>query len=362
MDTPQPQPQPQPQPGTDSKTESENKALKTVQTAIKVPFSCAPLLFAIIGLFMFPSGLISLASHARLLVSGVRTTGTIVTNTGSNNTSPTINNPTVEFTTDKNQVIRYQINFSTDMVKYPVGSKIGIIYTENNPHDAVIDDSSQLWILPLILMIVGGIFLAISGINLYKMWIPPNNVQDTERHFNARQLKDHSVDTFIFFAVFGIVFLVAGIVVVGNQYQIYLSQNPGGKDFLTSYQGRYLFFMAFGLIFTGIGAGGIIARINKKNKNKKLMATGKKISATVSGYEYTNTRINRIPGCKILVKYVGDGASIILKSSPLYKRDIENLILKGDMVDVYVDPSKPQNYFIDINNLRPDKQPEDSKN
>lgn len=335
------------------------KVLNTVQNVIRGPLSCAPLLFAVIGFFMFFWGLPSMITNTRLFMFGTHTTGTVLKgDTSTPGTVTTTSTPAITFTTANGQVTRFQINNSTDSVKYTIGETVDVIYSQNNPKEAVINDTYQLWIGPVILTLIGGLFLGMGGTQLYKIWQPSSNLptrpgEAPPRQFDPKQLKDNATSTFLIFAAGGILFLVLGIGVVLDEYQTYLLKTPGGTDFLSTYGARSLIFIPFSLIFVGLGLGGVIPRILRKNRGKTLKLTGKKATTTVCGYEYTGTRVNKVPGCKILTEYKENNARVEFKSEPFYLRGIEDLIRKGDSVDVYINPAKPEQYFLDIENLRP---------
>jgi len=327
------------------------EVLNTVTNVAKIPFSFPGLFFALIGFFIFLGGLSPLSLHVRLLISGIHTTGTVV-NTGSKG----VDNPTVEFTTLDNRTIRYKSNISTDMQKSEQGQKVEIIYMASNPHDAVINDVYNLWVLPLIFVFMGGIFLAAGLYNLYKIWRTRSETAEQKTFDNKILRKDGSFVTFGLFTGVGLIFMIAGISVTVDQYQSFLADSAvaggyGIGNFLSDSRSGPWPIIPFSLIFIGIGAYGLITKILRKKQNDVLKMTGKKFATTVSRIEYTNTRINKVSGRKIVSVYKENDFAVEFFSSPFYVRNLEDYIKKGDKLDVYVDPANSKKYFMDVENL-----------
>lgn len=138
---------------------------------------------------------------------------------------------------------------------------------------------------------------------------------------------------------------------------VYNSENPNEAK-INSF--AYLWFgpsiLAFmAVIFISIGGISFFKKITKEQLKQKLRTTGIKASATVQSFESTSTSINHVRGQKVIVACTQNGNTITLKSDTIYRNDLTNTVKVGDTVDLYVNPSNPKEYFIDLESLRPGK-------
>lgn len=332
------------------------EVLKKVVTAIKVPFSCFTLPFVLVGFGLFLWGLSSFSSHVRLLISGVHTSGIVVDAGETVSRGKRTYNPTIEFVTREQQTIRYKSDLSTDMLTSVKGQPVEIIYMPDKPHEAAINEPFNLWVMPLLLLCFGGMFLGVSITKLYNIWRASPSGQNERKPFDKSVLaRDSSFSTYIFFTVAGLFFLGLGIYVSVTQYQSFAASHPGSSgimDFLSDKNAGALLIVPFSFIFVGVGAGGLVSGLLRKKRNETLKLTGRKAVTTVVAIEYTNTRINRVTGRKIVSEYRSEsGASVRFFSQPYYVPGLEEYVKKGDKVDVYIDPARPEKYFMDVENL-----------
>ena len=138
---------------------------------------------------------------------------------------------------------------------------------------------------------------------------------------------------------------------------VYNSENPNEakiNSFAYLWLGpSILAFMA--VIFISIGGISFFKKITKEQLKQKLRTTGIKASATVQSFESTSTSINHVRGQKVIVACTQNGNTVTLKSDTIYRNDLTNTVKVGDTVDLYVNPSNPKEYFIDLESLRPGK-------
>ena len=112
------------------------------------------------------------------------------------------------------------------------------------------------------------------------------------------------------------------------------------------------FLGLFGLIFFLVGGIPLILKMKRKAVIDQLKMTGQKYVTKVSGIEYTNTRINKVPGKKVITEYSRGDNTINFKSDAYYVRNLENNVFPGDEIDVYINPADPQHYYVDVPNIR----------
>ncbi len=339
-----------------------HEPVKKITNIAKIPFSCAALFFVFIGLFMFLAGFFPLVNNIQLLFSGARTTGTVVdigaetSNYDKDNIKTSTSYlPVVEFTTEDNRVITFKPAIGSDANKTEKGQKVDVIYIKGNPNVAAINDDMNLWILPLTLFILGMAALGVGSYNIYKIW-RKKDIFLEEKPFTKDVLKkDGRFFSLIVFAVISGAFLAAAIAISYIKYQDYISNNPESpfSDFVISEQGRSLFFLLISLIFCIASATTTVFWIRKKKRLYSLKTIGRRVEATVTAVEFTKISMNNIKGRRVVAKYTERGSSVDFYSEPYYIRSLEKIIRSGDKVDIYIDPSSPQNYFMDVENLRP---------
>lgn len=81
--------------------------------------------------------------------------------------------PQVRFQTpDERQIIfETRMSVSRNLAPYP-GSVVAVLYDPSNPSNARIDRFVFLWLFPVLLMGIGGMFLLIAGFGLFKRETP----------------------------------------------------------------------------------------------------------------------------------------------------------------------------------------------
>jgi hypothetical protein len=317
--------------------------------------SCAPLMFVLIGFFIFMSGFPSLLKNINLFFWGVHTTAQVV-EIGT----PSELAPLFEFTDLSGENIRYRPNLSTDMVAYQEGQRVELIYLANKTHIAALNDVYNLWIFPLIFTAMGGLFLGFGGLKVHRIWRGETTAEMkpvVKLSFNKDILKKNApLHSFSVFLLFGLAFFGIGIAIAFNEYQLFLGENSlsfSGQsmiDFLSDKRSGALFISAFSLIFIGIGLTQIIRGLLRKKRDEMLKSLGYKVTATVAGLDYTNTSINKVRGREIRVETGG----MEFFSQPYFIHNLEKFIHKGDVVDVYLDSADRNKYFVDVESLRSD--------
>ena len=131
---------------------------------------CGFLLLIPFGILLGIIGVVMLFSNIALVANGVKTTGTVVdmetkTDVRDEYTDDegrvqpaetrTSYYPIIEFKkADDGTTVRYTSNFGSSS-KPSVGSTRAIIYDKGNPQRAQDDSASNLWILPIVLILIG---------------------------------------------------------------------------------------------------------------------------------------------------------------------------------------------------------------
>ena len=79
--------------------------------------------------------------------------------------------PVVEFTTPDGQRHKFKGTVASTPVEYRLEQKVSVLYNPNNPADATLNSFFELWLLPMIFAIIGGIFALVGWIGFFKVKI-----------------------------------------------------------------------------------------------------------------------------------------------------------------------------------------------
>jgi len=81
----------------------------------------------------------------------------------SSSGSSTTYAPIVEYThPETGQTIRFTSSASSNPPAFDGGEEVTVLYSPDDPEDARIDSFMSLWMMPLILVVLGGIFLPVG--------------------------------------------------------------------------------------------------------------------------------------------------------------------------------------------------------
>ena len=141
----------------------------------------------------------------------------------------------------------------------------------------------------------------------------------------------------------------------GKRIKIYYDKEDPSKIGSKSLNFLYLMFPAFGLIFGGLGAGGLISIYKKKKLERTLRANGQKIFAT-----YSNTSLNRgysvngqhpfIVTCEWCDPI--DNQTYFFKSKNIWFDPEPTLANKETTyIPVYIDKNNKEKYVVDIESI-----------
>lgn len=146
------------------------------------------------------------------------------------------------------------------------------------------------------------------------------------------------------FGIIGSIFMTIGLLflVVVAILHIY---DPGTIKILG------LIFGIIGVVFFFIGLVFMVVCIFAGNKKKKLLATGQKVYAEVTGGDYCyNVQVGRRHPFYLECKYVDPvtGATYLYRSETTWTDPTYYI---GQSVDVYVDRENPKRYYVDVESL-----------
>lgn len=137
----------------------------------------------------------------------------------------------------------------------------------------------------------------------------------------------------------------------GKYIEIYVDPNSPNKI-----MGKYstiLFTAVFGgigAVFAVIGISGLSVAIIKKARNKKLFRTGKRIYGVIESIDhdmYVSVNRRHPFFAMVVVKDDYTGEEKYYRSEDFWD-DVANTISIGDTAVIYVDPQKPNRYFVDV--------------
>lgn len=176
---------------------------------------------------------------------------------------------------------------------------------------------------------------------------------------------------FIILTIIGLIIFGVVVYLFIDKYYVYSGGRADSSigDFLFSAESAEMFpIVLFAVLFLLIGLGGVGYSVLRARNNRELKMSGRKIIGTVSGSEYSNTKVNNIRGCRIIVSCAREEAEInginaisgleensdivVFKSEPYYAIGIHELVQYGGKVDVYLDSTNHKKYFVDMESLR----------
>ena len=119
------------------------------------------LVFGLAGLALIGGGLWSWIHNNSIAKGGIRTEGIVIDlQYRSDDKGSGTYAPVVEFLDEQNRPHEYRASSGSNPPRYSRGDRVEIIYLQNNPEHALIDDFSDRWALPIFLLVFGGAFAA----------------------------------------------------------------------------------------------------------------------------------------------------------------------------------------------------------
>jgi hypothetical protein len=131
------------------------------------------LCFGISAIGLLGGAVWAFVKQQRTLSSRVEATGTVIELTRRTTASGRSNIivPVVEFSVPSGEKIRFTSEFGSLPAKHTVGQSVNVRYDAVDPHQAEIESTMGLWLVPVILIFMGAIaccmavvFLAIYGL------------------------------------------------------------------------------------------------------------------------------------------------------------------------------------------------------
>jgi hypothetical protein len=118
--------------------------------------------FLPIGLALFIFGVVMLVRTVQFVSRAERTTGTVVAvREDTNSDGDTFYYPDVEFTTAAGETIRFSSN-SGSSTSRSEGDQVDVLYDPNNPHDARLAGLFDVWLIAVIPLILGAVFIPVG--------------------------------------------------------------------------------------------------------------------------------------------------------------------------------------------------------
>lgn len=147
------------------------------------------ILFGTVGLGALGGGLAWAKKRYEIMQHGLLAAGTVVgqhevretskaaRQTGSYARSRTSYYPIVEFLAGEGKILRITGSSGGEgKALLATGSQVGVVYDPQNPAAAVIVTFSQAWLGPLVLGVIGAVFLLMAGGGFYLMGALDNNI------------------------------------------------------------------------------------------------------------------------------------------------------------------------------------------
>jgi hypothetical protein len=120
-------------------------------------------IFGSIGLAMLIIAAILVGNSQSFSEKATRAAGVVVELDPSYSSDGTTYAPIVRFLTTEEQEVVFRSSVSSSPPSYEVGEQVEVLYDPANPDDAVIDSVWQVYLAPMIVGFVGGVFFLIGG-------------------------------------------------------------------------------------------------------------------------------------------------------------------------------------------------------
>ncbi|MBI6530845.1 DUF3592 domain-containing protein [Proteus vulgaris] len=125
-------------------------------------------IFAIIGVVIFIVALFVIKSELHLVRNGIETTGVIIDLSMSNSSNErSVYHPIIQFTTNDNREITFRSLEGSNPPRFHLGENISVIYLQNDPQRATINNFLGLYGAGTILGVFGLVFALTGLIPLY---------------------------------------------------------------------------------------------------------------------------------------------------------------------------------------------------
>ncbi len=132
----------------------------------------------LLGAALFIGGLYVLYQRYSVYQNGIRTEGVVVENfqsvtsaedsSDSSRTASSISYyPIVQFYTTNQHVIKFKGNTGSSVPEHQEGDKVPVFYKPSEPSCAQIGTFSQMWLLPVVMVVVGILLLLITAIVIF---------------------------------------------------------------------------------------------------------------------------------------------------------------------------------------------------
>lgn len=126
------------------------------------------LAFGLVGSAIMAGGVWSWRSNQAIIDGGIRTEGIVVDlEFSSDSEGGGTYSPVVEFRDRDRRPHTYNASSGSNPPSYSRGEKVQIIYLPDTPEKALIDDFSGRWMLPVFLLVFGGIFATVGWVTCY---------------------------------------------------------------------------------------------------------------------------------------------------------------------------------------------------
>lgn len=139
-------------------------------------------IFAIIGVIIFIVALFVIKSELHLVRNGIETTGVVIDQSMSQSSNErSVYHPIIQFTTNDNRKITFRSLEGSNPPRFHLGENISVIYLQNDPQRATINNFLGLYGAGTILGIFGLVFASTGLIPLYFIRRKANRNQRLKR-------------------------------------------------------------------------------------------------------------------------------------------------------------------------------------
>lgn len=120
--------------------------------------------FSLIGIGMLVGTFFWYQNIESFIAESAKAEGKVTEVVRSRSSDSTTYKPVVQFYAPNGELIEFMSGTGSNPPSHTVGEKVEVLYLPENPHDAKINSFFSLWLGPLIVGVMGGIFFLVGAV------------------------------------------------------------------------------------------------------------------------------------------------------------------------------------------------------
>ncbi|AFY46803.1 Protein of unknown function (DUF3592) [Nostoc sp. PCC 7524] len=135
-------------------------------------------IFTGIGSILTVTGIVIGFKTRSFVATSVTTQGTVIdlirrsSSSSSSSSKSYLYYPVVRFTPSSGDPITFEVNSGSSSPEFTKDQQVEVLYNPQNPDSAMINTWSNLWLLPVVFIAMGSLFIVIGGVALVNSFSP----------------------------------------------------------------------------------------------------------------------------------------------------------------------------------------------